>query len=333
MDHQKWCLRLGAAVICCALVLRLSAGGAFQSLANFLAQPNIASFLLYLETGRIVRFSSSGTETALFAGESAQPDFTQEPDAIPAFTAEDAALVAFKNNSTKGYDPVSLMTRPLEWDLTGPEPTVLILHTHATESYTRSPGEAYVESSAFRTLDDSYNMVSVGEHLARLLEQAGIRVIHDRALHDQPSYNGSYTASRKSVASYLAEYPSIRLVLDLHRDAGADNSNQMDTAATYAGRNCAQLMLVVGTNGSGLNHPEWEENLALAMKLQLRLEQLAPGICRPINVRSQRFNQDQSSGALLVEVGAAGDSHEEALTAVEALAEAVTALARGAVSQ
>ena len=122
-------------------------------------------------------------------------------------------------------------------------------------------------------------------------------------------------------------------MLDLHRDAGADNSNQMDTAAQYRGRDSAQIMLVVGTNGSGLRHPDWEENLALAMKLQLRLEQVAPGICRPINVRSQRFNQDQSNGALLVEVGAAGDTHAEALTAAEALAEAISSLAAGANSE
>ena len=334
MDHQKWSLRLGAAVICCALLLRLSAGGMLDSLTAILAQPNIASFLIYLETGRVVRFSSS-VEIPVLTGESSTPDFSEDaqPEAIPVFAPEEAAAVAFRNNVSKSYDPATLLTRPLQWNLTGDAPTVLILHTHATESYTPAPGENYKESSPFRTLDEEYNMLSIGDHLAKTLESAGISVIHDRSLHDYPSYNGAYSSSRKSVDAYLTQYPSIRLVLDIHRDASEDNSNQMNTEARYRGRDSAQLMLVVGTNGSGLSHGDWQENLALAMKLQVALEQIAPGICRPINLRAQRFNQDKSTGALLVEVGAAGDSHTEALTAAEALAEGIVYLARGANSE
>ena len=332
MDHDRQTLRIGAAAILCALVLRLGAGGFFQPIADFLTDPKIASFLIYLETGRIVRFSQSSETAEVFSMESHTPDFAQKAEnltLLPGFTAEDGAQIPFRYNCSLRPDAARLITAPLSWDLTSEEPAVLILHTHATESYTKSPGEDYEESSAFRTLDENYNMLSVGEHLAELLEAGGIAAIQDRTLHDHPSYSGSYNHARKSIAAYLEEYPSIRLVLDLHRDASGSNRNQMRTEATVEGQPSAQLMLVMGTSASGLKHPDWEQNLALGLKLQAQCERIAPGIMRYVNLRAQRFNQDLSPGALLIEVGAAGNTHPEALRAVEVLAEAILALSRG----
>ena len=331
MDQQQWSLRVGASVILCALVLRLCSGGYFQPLADFLEKPNIASFLIYLETGRIVRFSQS-YDQEVFAVESPAPDLSDwagVPEQLPAFFAQDAASVEVKYGCSLRPDLEELMARPLTWDLTAEEPAVLILHTHATESYTRQAGEDYEESSAFRTLDEAYNMISVGDRLTELLEVGGLTVLHDRQLHDYPSYNGSYSHARKSIEAYLEDYPSIRLVLDLHRDASGDNSNQMVTSATVEGEPSAQIMLVVGTDASGLSHPDWEENLSLALKLHRQMERINPGICRYVNLRGQRFNQDMSHGALIVEVGAAGNSHAEALRATEVLAKGILNLAKG----
>lgn len=345
MNHQQWSLRFGASVITCALLLRLSAAGFFQPVVDFLAKPDIASFLIYLETGRVVRFSPSPEVLEVFSYESAVPDFALQPvavtqpiaatqpetaDLLPVFCAQDGQAVKFKNSAGLKYDAGALITRPLQWDLTIQEPTVLILHTHATESYTKSEGESYKESAAFRTLNEEYNMISVGDHLTQLLEDGGVTVVHDRQLHDYPSYNGSYSHARKSMDKHLKEYPSICLVLDLHRDASADLNNQMRTKATVNGKASAQIMFVVGTNGTGTKHTNWKENLSLALKLQVQMERCAPGICRNINLRAQRFNQDKSPGALLVEVGAAGNTREEALTAVEVLAQAILDLAHGA---
>ena len=338
MDHQQWSLRFGTSVILCALVLRLTATGFFQPVAEFLAKPNIASLLVYLETGRIVRFSPSSEERDVFAYESAVPEFArwtvpatqpEETVPLPVFCAADAEKIKFKNGSGLKYDKGELIEQPLQWDLMAEEPTVLILHTHATESYTKSAGESYEETAAFRTLDEEYNMVSVGDHLTQLLEAGGVTVIHDRELHDYPSYNGSYNHARKAVEQHLEAHPSICLVLDLHRDASGDLKNQMRTKATVNGKASAQIMLVVGTNGTGLKHPNWKENLALALKLQVQMERCAPGICRNLNLRGQRFNQDKSPGALLVEVGAAGNTREEALRAVEVLAQAILDLSHG----
>lgn len=337
MDHQKQSLRLGAAVILCALLLRLAASGFFRPVAELFTKPDIAAFLIYLETGRKVRFSPSEEVLPAFAYESAVPDFARETvaemqpqeTALPVFAAQDAETIKFKNNSGRRFDAGKLVAQPLQWDLTAGEPAVLILHTHTTESYTRVAGEDYQESSAFRTLEEDYNMLSVGEHLAELLEAGGITVLHDRKLHDYPSYNGSYSNARKELTRNLKECPSISLVLDLHRDASADLNNQMRTRATVAGKASAQIMFVVGTGSAALQNPNWTENLALALKLQVQMERLAPGICRNVNLRSQRFNQDLHAGTLLVEVGAAGNTREEALTAVEVLAQAILDLAKG----
>ena len=332
MDHYRQSLRIGASAILCALVLRLGSGGFFQPIADFLTQPDIASFLIYLETGRIVRFSPSSDTKEVFSLESHTPDFALTPTSptiLPSFTATDAESVSIRYNCTLRPDVKKLLTAPLDWDLQAEVPAVLILHTHGTESYTKSKGETYRESSAFRTLDENYNMISIGAHLTKLLEAGGIRVIHDKTTHDYPSYNGSYNHARKSTNQYLKEYPSIKLILDLHRDASGDNGNQMRTEATVNGRPSAQLMLVVGTSASGLKHPDWEENLALALKLHTQCDRIAPGIMRYVNLRAQRFNQDLSPGALIVEVGAAGNTHPEALTAAEVLAEAILALANG----
>ena len=329
MDNHQKSLRMGAAAILCALVLRLCCSGALQPVVNRLLQPDMQSFLIYLETGRVVRFSPSYGENAEFAGESAAPVLATEAPEPVCFTAEDAQRIEI--TSSCGYDPDigALLTQPLDWDLTSGEPTVLILHTHTTESYTRAPGELYTETASFRTLDETYNMLSIGDRLAQLLTAGGINVIHDREFYDYPSYNGSYTRARTAISKWLAEYPSIVMVLDIHRDASGDLSNQLRTAVTLEGAEYARLMLVMGTNASGLTHPDWQENLALGLKLQTVLEELAPGITRPISLRSQRFNQDLTAGSMIVEVGAAGNSHEEALRSMDILAQAILALAGG----
>ena len=329
MDHQKQSLRAGATVILCALILRLGAGGFFRPVAQLFAQPNMASLLIYLETGRIVRFSDSLGDVTSFVPVSHEATQPTQPPVVPCFAAADKGAVEIRGVEVTA-DVESLLEQPLDWDLTGEEPTVLIYHSHATESFTPSPGEHYEESSAYRTLSRDYNMVSIGTRVAEILEAGGVKVVHDRSLHDYPSYNTSYNQSRASVQDYLEQYPSIRLVLDLHRDASGDSSNQLTTHATVDGEDCAQLMLVVAAGTSARPVPRWQENLALGLKLQVQLERTAPGITRYVNLRSSRFNQDLSPGALLVEVGAAGNTHGEALKAAEVLAEAILALKHGA---
>ena len=187
-----------------------------------------------------------------------------------------------------------------------------------------------MECSPYHTLDTEHNMISVGAYLAELLEAGGIKVIHDTAVHDAYSYSAAYYNSRASVETYLQQYPSIRLVLDLHRDAIEDASgNQLAQTVFSNGTALAPLMLVVGTDYSGYIHPDWQENLSVALKLQTQLESICPGICRNLSLRSDRFNQDLSAGSLLIEVGASGNTREQALRAAEMLAQGILSLAHG----
>lgn len=321
-------LRTGTLVVVCALILRLVSGmvGEF----NLSLSPKIASFLIFMQTGRVVRpnhisFSPEPTQPT----EDTQPTPPAPTEPLrPVFSADDADAIGITAGFSYSVDMPALLTQPLHWDLTGEEPKVLIVHTHGSESFL--PTKDYQETTPYHTLNTDYNMISIGDLVAKKLEEAGISVIHDTALHDEPSYNAAYNNSRKSVQAYLQEHPSIRLVLDLHRDSIEDEAgNQVAQTVFSQGTTVAPLMLVVGTDYGGLEHPRWQENLSLALKLQTQLEGICPGICRNINLRTQRFNQDLSAGAMLVEVGASGNTRQEALRAAEVLAKGIISLAHG----
>ncbi len=314
---EKRTIRFGIIICAAAAVLRFLTLGAAMPL------------LFFLETGRHTQVSASGGCQGTIVPEFSEtaPVFSPEPlpdpqIPLPAFGAADLQFVELDWACDARADTQMLMEKSLSWDLRGSEPTVLILHTHATESFRGTDG--------YRSTDEAENMLSIGQELARLLEAGGIRVIHDRTLYDHPNYSGAYSAARKGIQGYLEQYPSIRLVLDLHRDAAAGDAGALVTSATLGGQQSAQLMLVVGTDESGLSHPNWQENLSLALKLTAFLEQEHPGLCRPVYVRKQRFNMDLCPGSLLVEVGAAGNYRQEAILAAHALAQGILDLAGGA---
>lgn len=202
-------------------------------------------------------------------------------------------------------------------------PQILIIHTHATESYTRSGQDNYQESDPYRTTDDAHNVVRVGDEMAAAFAQAGLNVLHDRTLHDYPNYNGAYTRSRETVERYLAAYPSISVVLDVHRDAIMGENDTIYKVMTdeEVAEECAQVMLVVGTQEGGGSHPNWPQNLAFAMALERQLNLDKPTLARPITLRKSHYNQQLSVGSLLVEVGTHGNTLQEAVNAARAFAE------------
>ncbi len=327
MTHDR-VLRTGAAAIALAVVLKIFTSVPLPT-KLFNAQ-SVSRWVIYLETGRILAETVPATQATEPTPTVIEKEPPEEPRRL-SFSPSDGDLVNIRSSWDCALPPRELVMEKLDWDLTGDEPTVLIYHTHAMESYTPQTGEDYTEEVPFRTADLDYNMVSIGTRLAELLENAGISVLHDTTLHDAASYNGSYASSRETVEKYLAQYPSIRLVLDIHRDAAEDGSgHQVATTAETAQGDTARLMLVLGSEAGGLYNPNWQENYALAVKLQAVLEQESPGLCRELHLTDQRYNQDLSPGALLIEVGAAGNSHDEALRAMTPLAEAIAALSKGA---
>lgn len=287
-------------------------------LAQLMHSGILLPVLLSLQTGRTV----SAVETTPAENNSIASTQTTQHSEDPA---PSDAVISFSDlsvpavNYSCDYRPdLSVLLRqdlPLDWSAEGP--LVLIVHTHTTESYIDFGGD--------RSLNETENMLAIGDEVARVLELGGISVIHDRTLHDHPDYNSAYSAARATIQSYLAQYPSIQLVLDLHRDA-SDGTVPLTTSATVGGQTSSQLMMVVGTDAGGNSHPNWQENLSLALKLTALLEQEYPGITRPVNLRSQRFNMDLCSGSLLVEVGASGDTQEQAILAANALARTILRL-------
>ena len=217
------------------------------------------------------------------------------------------------NNGSDAALDASILAGPYAAALGETGPQVLIIHTHATESYTMPAGSEYEASDTFRTTDTRCNMVRIGDEMEQVLTAAGIGVVHDRSLYDYPSYSGSYDRSLKAIEGYLEKYPTISFVLDVHRDAVQDANGNQFKLLCGEDKNAAQLEFVIGSNGGGLSHDLWRENLKLACAVQEMLHADYPTLMRPITVRNSRYNQFKTTGSLLVEVGTAGNSLEEAV--------------------
>ena len=204
-------------------------------------------------------------------------------------------------------------------------PQVLILHTHGSEAYTMPEGQEYVSTGSFRTADASVSVMRVGDEMAAVLSEHGISVLHDRALYDDPEYNGAYYRAEDAIEAYLEKYPSISFILDVHRDALEDKAGHQYKVITREDPSCAQVSLVMGSSWEG-----WQENLKLAAAVQQHLTDQYPTLMRPVTVRNSDYNEYFTPGSLLVEVGAAGNTLDEALAAARLFANGFAEVVTGA---
>ena len=230
--------------------------------------------------------------------------------------------LSVRNDSGLNIDISSYLDGGPDLSLSGEEPQILIIHTHGSEAYTQWGADRYEESDPYRTEDISQNVIRVGDVLAQTLEKKGLTVIHDREIYDYPSYTGSYSRSGAATEKYLEKYPTISIVIDLHRDALGSGDTVYKTKAEASLGECAQLMLLVGTGQNGLYHPNWEENLKLALYIQNAIEQSYPSLARPLAIKSERYNQHLSTGSLIIEVGSTGNTLAEAERAAQLFGEA-----------
>ena len=222
--------------------------------------------------------------------------------------------IYLKNNTDYDIDVEELLSRPLAFS---EGCRVLIIHTHGSEAYNPDGDDVYTPTDPSRTEDTRFNVVRVGDELEDILTNAGIQVVHDRELYDYPTYTGSYTRAWEAIEEHLTEYPDIGVVIDLHRDAlEAADGTVYKTMAQIDETSCAQIMLVAGTNFSGLTHDNWQDNMTFAVKLQSAMVNEFPTLARPISVSQYRYNQNATPGSLIVEVGSNGNTLQEALTAV-----------------
>lgn len=228
--------------------------------------------------------------------------------------------LTFNNATEYSVDTQALLTAPLAFASKKNEPRVLIVHTHTSEAYSDSPGG--------RSTDDDKNVVRVGEEIANTLNRAGIVTIHDKTKNDQPDYNGSYKKALSVIQKNLLENPSIEIVLDIHRDytvrdAGKPTELHLKPTQTENGKDAAQIMFVMGTDAMDLHHPDWQHNLSFAVKIQSKLDEIHPNLCRPINIRTERFNQHMTKGSMIIEVGSSTNTLSEAVRAGGYVAEAI----------
>ena len=203
-------------------------------------------------------------------------------------------------------------------------PQILIVHTHTTEAYNDGELDWY-GAEELRSEDSSKNMVRMGEILEKALTDRGYSVLHCQKIHDT-DFNASYTESNKTVREYLEKYPSISIVIDLHRDTLIDDQGtKYRPVVTLDGEETAQIMLLMGVGNDTYPHPNWQENLSLAARIQKEATESYPGLMRPILVRPSRYNQHLCNGAILVELGACGNTPREAENAAKRFGEVCAA--------
>lgn len=224
-------------------------------------------------------------------------------------------------------DVEDLLAQKLDIGQTEGQPQVLILHTHTSERYLPE-GTAYIEETigdVAYSREPSENVLAVGDALCRALCEKGITAIHCTVMHDDPTLAGSYARAERTIEEYLETYPTITLVIDLHRDAvTAEDGSLVRSVAGDSG--CAQVMAVVGTDANGTPHPYWQENLALALQLRERMNEGQKGACRPVSLRNASYNQEMSRYALLLEIGTVANTPEEAVRAARAVGEQLAEL-------
>jgi len=254
------------------------------------------------------------------------PERTQAPQENPGLTVKPTTIkggMSVRNDTELQVDLQGLLLAGPSQKLAKTGIQILIIHTHGSEAYTSDDFNSYTPSDTFRTEDKAYSVIRVGDELAACLESYGLEVIHDREIYDYPSYTGSYSRSAAAIEAYLTQYPEISIVLDVHRDAIGSGDVVYKTVAESSGTPSSQLMLLVGTGQNGLSHPYWQENLRLALYLQSAVVDKYPTLARPVALKNERYNQQMTTGSLILEVGSSGNTLSEALQAVRMFSEAV----------
>lgn len=255
-------------------------------------------------------------------------DYSKVPSGKIPIIPMDLSLNSLGNlyiNNSTGYKPDvdSLLKAKLGFDggyeymSSSQGPLVLIVHTHGTEAYCKD-GEIYCEgdSNFARSQDVEKNVVSLGKEIAEILNKNGIATVHCTIMHDSVQYKDSYARAEESIKRYKEEYPTIKLVIDIHRDAIIKSSGEVVRPITQIdGETVSQIMCVVGSDWEGDDCDNWEKNLSLALKLKEKLNSVCTNLCRPVNLRSHTYNQELCEYSLLLEVGASGNSYSEAMRA------------------
>ena len=244
---------------------------------------------------------------------------------------DEEADIFIINRTDYDVDPKEFLKKdyPIKTSSRGSEPTVLIIHTHGSESYLENGVDFYSADETFRSDDEAKTVVHIGDVLCKRLNESGVFAIHDRTMYDTIDFNKSYSFSKAGAEEYLEKYPTIQYIIDLHRDSVFDSKGRnVKPITSFFGEECAQIMLVVGTDGGGNGHANWRDNFTFAVYLEEKLNERFPTLARPINLRTAAFNQMLTKGSVILECGSCGNTVEEAERAVLHFADAFAELVK-----
>lgn len=304
-----------AALVLMGVAFALAAGSITARLESELGQPaTLLAWQMPVVRGMQVEWQD-GEGAQETTADAAEPDITIEPLTADEDVADEITLELLESSEAGDIE------------LSGDEPQVLIYHTHTTEAYRQTENSKYVETSDWRTDDNNNNIVRVGEELAIALRKYGINVIHDTTNHEPPKLGTSYERSLITMETYKAKYPSLKLYIDVHRDAYGGSGGEKDYI-TIDDEKAARMMFVVGTGegktGQGFSvKPDFKSNYQLALRITNEINKLNENFMRPIRVKTGRYNQHVANNCLLVEVGHNMNTLEEALVSVKYLAKAI----------
>ncbi len=228
--------------------------------------------------------------------------------------------IAIRNFTKHKIDIAKLLSEPIDFNFSKKGPKVLIYHTHTSESYVLKKEDIGKKDVPSFNSNPKYNVVRVGEELAEHLRKYGIETLHNATVHDK-NRSAAYGVSIKTLESYLKSYPSIKVYIDIHRDAAKNGKYRPVTKIN--GKNAAQIMFVVGTNDQ-LPNDHWKENLKFVLKVQQKLNEKYPGLARPVWIVGKRYNQHISNQAVLIEVGGDGNLLSESIESMKYLAQALS---------
>lgn len=299
---------------------------------NSVAKPSLVSSILNSElalNNRIIAKNNTDIviDTTLDVDDKNELINTEIPDNIVTQVVEENNIKPTYTNSYESVEVKNKSGYELTADMLVPDVSlenkkdIVIFHTHTCESYTPTDNFNYEMTGNYRTTDLNYSVARVGTELRGLLEHRGYNVIHNTILHDYPAYSGSYGRSLDTVSNILKDN-SAQMLIDLHRDA-VGNGSEYGPTVKINDEVVAQLMIVIGTDAGGLEHPNWRENLKFAIKLQAKANEMYPGLFRPINLSTARYNQNLSKGAMIIEVGATGNTMEQSLGSMKYLASVI----------
>ncbi len=277
-----------------------------------------------------VESESENESAALQAPDERQPDELQPDETELKAPVQEYEILAFPlsltNETPYTPDMDEILAEPraippleeLYAEYGGDEPVVLILHTHGSESFSDTKDDGY------RSPDRNKNVCALGDIICSILEEYGINTVHCDTLFDSPDFNMAYYNASLEIRRQTEEHPSIRYIIDVHRDSMTlpDGTDYAPAAAIDTGV-AAQMMFVVGTDWGGSGHRSWRENLSLAARLQCLVNYDYPNVMRDINLRSASFNQQYAPGSLIVEIGTAASGIDECKTSAKIFAEAL----------